>query len=206
MRNRGLRDSVLWTIDRFKGEGPAPTRDDEPFSGSDGAPEEFLGVEFRAGAVRLLQYELKIDGVIGADVPAEVAKSFRGAVIRGEKRLTYSRRANPWRQLMEVSLKAFPRAGKTGSVLTLDTGYLARQGVPLFRVVQQQDKVKALVDIACLGLYLARMLIHIHVWSFRMPDDPACPAISSAFRGTFRVCPSPKSMSFRLRSRATACP
>ena len=73
---------------------------------------------------------------------------------------------------MEVSLKAFPRAGKTGSVLTLDTGYLARQGVPLFRVVQQQDKVKALVDIASLGLYLARMLIHIHVWSFRMPDTP----------------------------------
>ena len=32
------------------------------------------------------------------------------AAIEGRKVLTYSRRANPWRQLSEVSLTAFPRA------------------------------------------------------------------------------------------------
>ena len=76
-----------------------------------------------------------------------------------------------------MSLKTFPGARRTGAVLTLDTGYLARQGVPLLRVVQQQDMPKALVDVAALGLYLLRMLILIHVWSFRLPDTPRSRAI-----------------------------
>jgi cholesterol oxidase len=171
-RNRGLRDSVLWTIDRLKGQGRAPTRDISVFQDAMARLKSSWELSSRAGAVRLLTYELKVDQVLMSSVPAYVERSFRAAAVRGEKRLTYSRRANPWRQLMEVSLKAFPRAARKGAVLTLDTGYLARQGISLFRIVQQQDKPTALADIASLGLYLMRMLIHIHVWSFRMPDTP----------------------------------
>ena len=167
--NRGLRDSVLWTIDRLTGKA-VRTRDLSVFQDAKARLKSSWELSSRAGAVRLFTYDLKIGAVIRSSLPEEVEKSFRAAAIRGEKRLTYSRRANPWRQLMEVSLKAFPRAATAGAILTLDTGYLARQGVPLFRVVQQQDKPKALADIASLGLYLARVLIHIHAWSFRQPD------------------------------------
>ena len=38
--------------------------------------------------------------------------------------------------------------------------------------MQQQDQARALVDVAALGLYLLRILIHIHLWSFRLPDAP----------------------------------
>jgi cholesterol oxidase len=168
--NRGLRDSVLWTIDKLMGRRPARTRDLNVFQDAASRLKSSWELSSRAGAVRLLTYELKIDGVRSKQ-SEEVEKSFRAATIKGEKRLTYCRRANPWRQLMEVSLQAFPST-RAGAVLTLDTGYLARQGVPLFRVVQQQDKPKALADIASLGLYLARVLIHIHAWSFRQPDAP----------------------------------
>ncbi|NPC56320.1 alpha/beta fold hydrolase [Caenimonas soli] len=170
--NRGLRDSVLWTIDKLTGKGPAQTRDLGIFQDAKARLKNSWELSSRAGAVRLFKYELKTDAVLRSSVPEDVADSFRTAAIRGEKRLTYSRRANPWRQLMEVTLKTFPRARTAGAVLALDTGYLARQGVPLLRVVQQQDKPKALVDIASLGLYLARVLVHTHAWSFRQPDIP----------------------------------
>ena len=169
LRNRGLRDSVLWIMDRYKGEDPAPADDKGLFQEAVARSKRLWELSSRAGAVRLLEYDLQIDRVLDSKVTG-LAQSFRAAAIKGEKRLTYSRRANPWRQLMEVSLKAFPGARKPGAVLTLDTGYLAQQRVPLFRVVQQQDQPKALGDIASLGLYLLRMLIHTHLWSFRLPD------------------------------------
>ena len=52
LRNRGLRDSVLWTIDRFKGARAGADGRHEPFPGGDDASEEFVGVEFsgRRGA------------------------------------------------------------------------------------------------------------------------------------------------------------
>lgn len=172
LRNRGLRDSVLWLIDRWKGEALA-AEEGKSF------PREVLdrarslwALSSRAGGARLLEYDLEVEKVLACEAPAYVATSFAGAAIQGRKELTYSRRANPWRQLSEVTLTAFPRAHRKGAVLELDTGFLARQRVPLFRIVQQQDHVKGLVDVACLGLYLTRMLLHIHAWSFRLPDEP----------------------------------
>ncbi|WP_167772473.1 alpha/beta fold hydrolase [Ramlibacter henchirensis] len=169
-RNRGLRDSVLWVIDRWKGK--APENDKGFLQEAMERGRSLWALSSRAGGTRLLEYDLVVESVLASKLPAYIQRSIEGAAIQGRKELTYSRRANPWRQLSQVSLTAFPRARKAGAVLELDTGYLARQKTPLFRIVQQQDHVKALVDVAALGLYLTRMLIQIHAWSFRLPDEP----------------------------------
>lgn len=169
LRNRGLRDSVLWLIDRRK-PGQSPENKKGLAQEAIDRAKSLWALSSRAGGARLFEYKLQVDEVKPSKLPADVERSFRDGVIQGKKELTYSRRANPWRQLSEVSLTAFPRSA--GAVLKLDLGYLARQQVPLFRIVQQQDQVKALADVASLGLYLTRMLLHIHAWSFRLPDEP----------------------------------
>ncbi|AMO22626.1 hypothetical protein GCM10027034_30600 [Ramlibacter solisilvae] len=169
--NRGLRDSVLWTIDRWKAGGPAPENDKGLAQEVIERVKSLWALSSRAGGARLFEYKLRIVKVESPTLPADVRQWFEGKPIEGTKELTYSRRANPWRQLSEVSLTKFPRM-RGSPVLTLDLGYLARQQVPLFRIVQQQDHVKALVDVASLGLYLTRILLHIHAWSFRLPDEP----------------------------------
>lgn len=171
-RNRGLRDTVLWLLDRWKGEGPAPANDKTFVQEAAERARSLWALSSRAGGARLFEYDLQVEQVLVSHLPAYMQGSIAGAAIRGEKELTYSRRSNPWRQLSQVKLTSFPRARTAGAVLELDTGYLARQKVPLFRIVQQQDHAKALVDVAALGLYLTRMLIHLHAWSFRLPDEP----------------------------------
>jgi len=171
-RNRGLRDTVLWLVDRWKGQDAAPTNDRTFAQEAAERTRSLWALSSRAGGARLFEYELEIENVRASKLPEYMRKSFTGAAIRAVKELTYSRRSNPWRQMSQVKLTAFPRERGTGAVLELDTGHLARQKVPLFRIVQQQDHAKALMDVAALGLYLTRMLIHLHAWSFRLPDEP----------------------------------
>lgn len=132
-----------------------------------------LKLASRAGEKRLLEYELKIGDV-------RVAKNFsslKGTSIKGFKEFTYARRANPWWQLAEIYLTDFqglekhPTEKKT--ILRLDTRYLARINVPLLRLSKQSDQYKALMDVMSLGMYVVRMLVSIHLWSFRSPDTPA---------------------------------
>ncbi len=171
-RNRGLRDTVLWLLDRWNGQGPAPTHERTFAQEASERVKSLWALSSRAGGARLFEYELEVVDVQACRLPAYVQKSFVGAPIRAVKELTYSRRSNPWRQLSRVKLTAFPRARTHDAVLELDTGHLARQKVPLFRIVRQQDHAKALMDVAALGLYLTRLLIHLHAWSFRLPDEP----------------------------------
>src|SRR3970282_2301260 len=96
-----------------------------------------------------------------------------GNPIRGVKRLTYARRSNPWRQLMEMTLEEFPARDRRASpapVLKLDTKYPAKERVPLLRILKQQDQPSAIVDLVSFFAYFARLLISIHAWSFRSPD------------------------------------
>ena len=49
------------------------------------------------------------------------------------------------------------------------------------RIVAQEDQPTALADLTSLALYVLRMLIHVHVWSFRAPDIPKPRDRSNAF-------------------------
>jgi choline dehydrogenase-like flavoprotein/alpha-beta hydrolase superfamily lysophospholipase len=168
--NRGRRDA--WQALRWKDPGAAKGRRRlslwKRISGA-------LALASRAGEARRLDYDLHLDivrasrGRTRLDLSAFVA----GAPIRGFKRLTYERRANPWRQLMEMRLSDFPgwRAERP-AVLSLDPKYLAEKGLPLFKIAAQNDQVSALADVASLLAYFLRLLLSIHIWSFRKPDTP----------------------------------
>ena len=171
--NRGLRDTVLWLIDSWTGP-TTPPKDAAGFLAQAGHRlQNGWDLSSRVGAVRRLDYEWTIEEVLKPS-SIDVIRRWTGQRFSGSKRLTYSRRSNPWHQLSQVTLKDFPDMAKWAArpVLTLDVGYLARQGVPLFRIVDQQDQPSAMADLASFGLYLLRILLDVHVLSFRLPDAP----------------------------------
>ena len=128
----------------------------------------------RAGEVRLFDYELRIGEPEGAVDPR-----LRGIVagdrrIVGAKRLSYTPGGNPWQQLQTVELERFPLLAPhlRRRHLVLDAAWLARVGTPLVRVTQQNSQPDAIVDMGAFLAYLLRLLVHLHVWSFRKPDEP----------------------------------
>jgi hypothetical protein len=156
LANRGFRDIVQ----------AAGSDDDGP--GWWQRAESGWALASRSGEVRALVYDL----TIGTPDPGRANWPLHGTsrTIRGEKRFTYGRRANPWRQLMEVELDKFPGLRGDG-LLKLDPRYLARIGVPLFRITKQQDGATALAEIGSFIGYFLRLLLGLHIWSFRAPDE-----------------------------------
>lgn len=189
VRNRGLRD--LWQAgetylnnlaDGVENKGP----------GFGSRIWRGLKMATHAGGVRLFEYELQI----GA--PSHRAKDFfwealPGAALKGEKRITYARPSNPWRQMMEMTVTEMPHlvTRSARSVLALDNRYMAARGTPLFRIVKQEDHVAALADVASLAAYILRMVLGIHLWSLRLPDPPN-PAEPQRLPGAVPGLPAPE--------------
>lgn len=172
--NRGMRDSWHWIAKRWR-EGKLWTRESCQQAKERGSRSRALAS--RAGEVRRLEYRLTLGNPIP---PTRFAlRDFgAGAEVHGIKRLTYDRRCNPWRQLMQLRLEKFPGLGRrlfglkhAESELELDAKYLADQRVPLMKVVGQNDQVSALADLGSFAAYFLRLLLNIHVWSFRRPDE-----------------------------------
>lgn len=126
-----------------------------------------LALASRAGTVRTLDYDLRVHGATGG-----LAALFPdGAPLVGVKRLRYGLQASPLQQLMDLQLTQCPGLARGNApTLSLDLPFLARQAVPLLRVVDQANQPAALADLASLAAYLARILVNGHLWSFRKPD------------------------------------
>jgi cholesterol oxidase len=135
-----------------------------------------LRLATRAGEVRRFDYCLTLGATPKKNtgtLHSSIVKTLNGAVMRGEKRLTYNRRANPWRQMMELTLTQFPSmASGAAPVLTLDTRFVAAKNIPLIQVVDQQSQANTLLDMASFGLFMTRVMLNIHIWSFKKPDHP----------------------------------
>lgn len=129
-----------------------------------------LALASRAGEVRRFDYKLDLgQPTLGAGT--RLAALIAGKPVTGEKRFTYRCRGNPWRQLTELKLTRFPgQPAVRRSVLTLDGRFLARQAIPLARIVVQENQVHALAETASFALYFLRLFASIHLWSFRAPD------------------------------------
>jgi choline dehydrogenase-like flavoprotein/pimeloyl-ACP methyl ester carboxylesterase len=132
-----------------------------------------LRLASHAGEKRLLEYSLTVDPAteVSRGEPFDLADK----VIKGHKTFTYGRRSNPWRQLSQMRLtkmQGMIEERDSPPLLCLDTRFLSRINVPLIRLTAQQDQVNAMLDLFSLGAYLARMMIGIHLWSFRKPDAP----------------------------------
>jgi hypothetical protein len=151
--NRGLRD--LWSswAQIWKHRGQI---------------DRLLALASRAGEVRRFDYTMQIGAASGPNQQL-LTLAASHPQFRGSKRFTYSVRGNPWRQLMELHLSGFLGA-TTHPMLELDGRFMARQAVPLARIVAQENQVHALADSASFALYFLRLIVNIHVWSFRAPD------------------------------------
>lgn len=173
LRNRGLRDIWQWWFDK---EEPAPPAAKAAPAGllqnALARGRNALALASRAGEVRRFDYVLTIGSVIATD--GFDAAAFEGRTIAGAKRFTYAFASNPWTQLTRMTLTQFPRlaAGRVPPALELDTGFLVRANLPLMRLCAQQDQPTALADVAGLAGYLLRLLLGVHMWSFRKPDTP----------------------------------
>jgi choline dehydrogenase-like flavoprotein/pimeloyl-ACP methyl ester carboxylesterase len=181
LSNRGARDMLKLVKDFFKPE----QRDDSSgvlgwFNKARKAVFGILSAASRAGEVRRFEYVLNIEKILHSlETNGEPMLDFEpGDKILGVKRLTYGRRANPWRQLTELTITQMrQKAPGDSAVLKLDLSFLARERVPLVRIVGQQDHAKALADLASFGLYMIRVLLNNHLWTFRKPDEPGQAAL-----------------------------
>lgn len=179
LRNRGLRDSWQAFVERWrKGfrssrTGPDPdARGRGPWEEAKARWKGAKALATRGGEVRRLEYDLKLKVVTKSESDLIDSCGFvSGARVAGLKRFTYDCKCNPWLQLMQMELCQFPAAFAGRPVLELDTRYLADQRVPLMKIVAQNDQVTALADLASLFGYVLRLLLKIHVWSFRRPDE-----------------------------------
>lgn len=178
--NRGLRDAWQSVRDlrrqaRRQGQGP------QPHPALQASPsvlgklvsqaQQGWAMASHAGQARRMDYALQI-----GTVPPGGFQAWSHQAIEGHKRIIYSQRGNPWRQLMEMTLTRFPRLSDMppakGTVLSLNLDYLAEQSVPLLRITRQHNMPEAMTDLTRLGLQIARMLVPIHAWSMRKPEAP----------------------------------
>ncbi len=188
--NRGVRDCWQGTID-WAGRRSAPKAPGAARAGLRARAVNAWHLAGHAGEARLMRYQVRIDPA--ADLPAWAA-TLRGRQLQGSKRVSYTRRGNPWTQLSRMTLAPIdglkPPPGAREIVLTLDMHHLARERVPLLRIRQARDIPSAARDVGALMAYIARMTVSLHAWTFRKPDE-APPRRISRLPGAVPGLPDP---------------
>lgn len=176
LRNRGLRDYA-----RFLRNRPPKDRTKDPELPS--IATRIARLASHAGEVRRFEYRAWVSSAPEAKDPSS-ADFWKGALfkaeVQGYKRFTYARGENPWNQLLYLNLQWLGRGLLPGGgwpwqrshPLKLDARFLAGQGVPLLRITEQTNQVRALTDLAHLGLYWTRLFAKLQLWHLRQPDAP----------------------------------
>lgn len=122
------------------------------------------------GEVRYLFYKLELESDLadnaGNSLPART-------VLRGRKTLEYRVGGNPWRQLVDLDLTAKPigfRKGFSIGTLTVDIGYLFKGFSSQLQIKTQRDLPAGWMALGSLAFFIARLMLKIHFWSFRLPE------------------------------------
>ncbi|MEE9492423.1 MAG: alkaline phosphatase D family protein [Gammaproteobacteria bacterium] len=171
--NRGLRDIFQGV---FPKQWEKPSKQDKQKGSRKtqiwGRILNTIRLASRAGECRLFDYQLIATHEDSAKTHVDYQQLTREFHFNAVKRISYTRRSNPWKQLMQVELSALPSCIKSSPhpKLELDLDFLADIKTPLLRINEQNDQVNALADIASLASYMTRMLLSIHIWSFPKPD------------------------------------
>lgn len=155
------RAQVLQRVDTSAAERVAAVARERgeklPEPGSD-----LAGLYSQIGEVRAIDYHLAVEHVEAAGAEPCPLRPGDRLVLR--KRLAYSRRSSPWRQLGEAEVEAHTAAGSAHvGRLCLDPGWFAEQAIPLVRVLAQQDQPNALGDLGALALLAARLVLKTHL-------------------------------------------
>jgi choline dehydrogenase-like flavoprotein len=137
----------------------------------------------QAGEVRRFEYSARVNSDPEAKDPSSAdfwKMALLHSELQGHKRFTYAWGENPWNQLLYLNLQWLGRGLLPGwwwpwrrsHPLKLDARFLAGQGVPLLRITEQPNQVRALTDLAHLGLYWTRLFTKLQLWHLRQPDAP----------------------------------
>lgn len=138
-----------------------------------------LALASRAGEARRFDYDAHVTRIEGVRHPEQRAfwtKALLHQPVRGHKRFTLACGENPWNQLLYLELDALGHrllpAMRMNARLKLDARFLAHRGVALLSIARQDNQVRALTDLAHLGLYFARLFIQLHLAHMRQPEAP----------------------------------
>ncbi|MDH0865679.1 alpha/beta fold hydrolase [Mitsuaria sp. GD03876] len=188
--NRGVRDCWQGAVDWAAGRSP-PKAPGAASAGLRARAVNAWHLAGHAGEARLMRYRVRLAPDV--DLP-DWAAGLRGREIEGRKRISYTRRGNPWTQLSRMVLTPVagvsPPPGAREITLTVDLHHLARERLPLLRIRQARDIPSAARDIGALMAYIARMTIGLHAWTFRKPDE-APPRRISRLPGVVPGLPEP---------------
>ncbi|GAB3092039.1 alpha/beta fold hydrolase [Aestuariicella hydrocarbonica] len=196
LRNRGLRDAWQALEEWLRQKRlpvkikPAAANTRNPLRAAsralknlkktaNGKYHEIKALASHGGEVRLFDYQLSVERPAQGwpDALAGFDKQASRVNIQGCKTISYTRAANPMRQFEDMYIHVFPglqprrrQPKKRTPYLRFDSRFLSHYNKPLIRITEQQDQVTALADMAAFMAYFARVLINIHLWSFRKPD------------------------------------
>ena len=160
---------------------------------------EVKALASRAGEIRTFDYQLSIDrpqqgwpSELGGFDPLQ-----KSLPVIGHKHISYVKAGNPMRQFEDMYLNVFPglrpdkeQPSQKSAFLRFDSRFLTHYNKPLVRVVEQQDQITALADLGAFFAYFARILVGIHLWSFRKPDEQL-PGQPSRLPGKINGLPKP---------------
>lgn len=141
---------------------------------------EIKALASRAGEIRMFDYQLTFDrpeqgwpSELGGFDPQQAKLP-----VIGHKHISYVQACNPMRQFEDMHLDQFPglrpdkeQVSQKRAFLRFDSRFLTHHNKPLVRIVEQQDQITALADLGAFFAYFARLLVSIHLWSFRKPDE-----------------------------------
>ncbi len=165
-----------------------------------GKLHEIQALASHAGEMRLFDYQLRVHRPASGWSPhlGGFNADCSSLDIKGVKRISYTRAANPMRQFEDMHLSSFPglqpdsaQAAGKAAYLRFDSRFLTQYHKPLIRIVEQQDQATALADMAAFFMYFARLLIGVHLWSFRKPDA-SLPAPAERLPGVIRGVAPPE--------------
>lgn len=169
--NRGWRDSLQFLAEAISDAKAAEPAQAGLWPRIKQQARDAWALASHGGEVRLMEYTIEI-GQPAGEVPAW-AQPLVGQIVEGQKQISYTRRGNPWKQLSTLLLSRGPfqpLAGERAARLELCLFYLSRQRVPLLRLTQAQDSPSAIRDVGSLMAYVMRLMIGLHIWTFRKPD------------------------------------
>lgn len=141
---------------------------------------EIKALASRAGEIRTFDYQLSMDRPANG-WPKQLAgfdSDKTSLPVIGHKHISYTNACNPMRQFEDMHLNIFPglreikeQPNQQAAFLRFDSRFITHYKKPLIRVVGQQDQMTALADLGAFFAYFTRVLISIHLWSFRKPDE-----------------------------------
>ncbi|MDB5867642.1 MAG: hypothetical protein JWO70_5448 [Betaproteobacteria bacterium] len=129
----------------------------------------FVRLASNVGEIRYLRYEMKLDTALALPGGKLLAAGTR---IAGLKTLQYIKGGNPWKQLSQLEVTVTPedRAEYRAGMLEIDLLHLFERFATQFQIVRQTDQPTAIMDQLSIMLFMARIVLKVHFWSFRAAD------------------------------------